>query len=392
MKSIVNENLIQRCINGEEGALNELIQTIARYILFRTTCLLRSSMDAEDVAQEICIRVYTGVGSLKSPKAFNAWLSSVVNNETRRFMRQNYLNDDHLDMSALQDDIPEENSNYLPHERTGNEERNKSIAAVVRALPVRQREAVIYHYFDELNVNQTAKAMSIDQSSVSHYLKQARKKIKLEFERLSIQGMILLPLGAKIRHALHSEEIIFTAPKAEWSGQILENCREQALSMNYNTEITPARLSAAPKFGVAPALGITAVATVAVVVFAVFSHHKTEIPQAAPVVSELPAPQALEYDVLFSGGAADSEYVNPSQAAVWARDEYGELSALGWSIASSGSETHALHSGDGGVVQGVFDEMLEQGEEGTFTLYFSMEDPSGFRHTVYRSFTIQAEN
>jgi len=388
MKSIANENLIQRSMSGEKIALNELIQTIARYVQFRTTCLLRSSMDAEDVAQEICIRVYTGIRNLKSPKSFNAWLSSIVFNETRRYMRKNYLKGDLLDISDYQNDIPEDNSDYLPHECAGNNERNKSIAVAVSALPVRQREAIVYHYFDELTINKTAQAMNIDQSSVSRYLKQARNKLKLEFERLSIRGMILLPVGASIRQALHSEAISFMPPDADWPGQILENCREQASNIDHGTEITSVRPSAAPKPGAAPVFVITAAVAAAVVIFAVFSQNGEGLPQAAPPITEQTTPQIQEYDVLFSGGDIDLDYVNPQQATVWARDEYGELSALGWHITTSGSEETVLYSGSGGIVKGVFEEMREQGEEGTFMLYFSMEDPSGFRHTVYRSFTI----
>lgn len=59
------------------------------------------------------------------------------------------------------------------------------IKEIIDALPERQREAIVLHYYSGLNVTEAAKVMDISHAGVSLYLKLARKKIKEELENIA---------------------------------------------------------------------------------------------------------------------------------------------------------------------------------------------------------------
>ena len=90
------------------------------------------------------------------------------------------------------------------------------------------------------------------------------------------------------------------------------------------------------------------------------------------------------------GSVIELEHVNPTQASVWARNDYGPLTAKIWWITDFENED-VLYSSGGSHIDGIFTQMLENGRTGNYILHFSMEDESGGRYTLSRRFTLQAE-
>jgi len=83
------EIIVRRAMTGEREALTELCRVIARNVLFQVSCKVSNQMDAEDIAQEILIRVCQKIGELNDEKAFGGLLNRIINNETSRFMTKN---------------------------------------------------------------------------------------------------------------------------------------------------------------------------------------------------------------------------------------------------------------------------------------------------------------
>ena len=65
----------------------------------------------------------------------------------------------------------------VPFEESDDELMN----AVIR-LPIRLREVILLYYYQHMNVNETAEALGISQSSVSGRLKRGREKLKAMME------------------------------------------------------------------------------------------------------------------------------------------------------------------------------------------------------------------
>jgi len=172
--------LALRASQGDDGALQELCEKLANVVLHHAKYMLGSKMDAEDVSQNILIRVCENIRNLREPKAFRAWLAGIELNEARRFIADCSKRSGVVDIEDYLEVFPEGHDEWLPEADAVGKDERRSVMEILSHLPQRQREAVILRYFEDLNVSQVALTMRITHQCVSKYLTIAREKLKSE--------------------------------------------------------------------------------------------------------------------------------------------------------------------------------------------------------------------
>ena len=176
------ELLVKKAVHGDSKALFSLCEKIAKGVLYRTKYMLGNDMDAEDVSQNVLLRVCENIQSLRNPKAFRAWLSGIVLNETRRYKTESVKRGNVVNIDDYLDGIFEKNVERLPKEATEEKLSNQDIKEIVSHLPARQREAVHLHFYENLKIADVARTMKIPHQCVSKYLTLALKKLRIEVE------------------------------------------------------------------------------------------------------------------------------------------------------------------------------------------------------------------
>ena len=124
-----------------------------------------------------------------------------------------------------------DSENELPQ---GEYEKGKNVRLAVQEivanLPLRQREAVMLHYYDDLDVALVAEAMDIPHQSALSYLSLARKRLAAELDRRGLaqnsSTLGFFPMGALLSETLHTEAAEFIPTKAAWIQGTLELCRQ----------------------------------------------------------------------------------------------------------------------------------------------------------------------
>ena len=388
------EMLVQRSVLGDNDAFLELLPKITKDVLYSTRYILRNQMDAEDAAQEIMVRVCTGIKSLRDPGKFKPWLNSIVFNETRRFMKDFYKTDPGVSLDERLNDIEEKNVDNLPYESAEKDERDKTILKVIHNLPKNQRLAILFHYYQGLSVTETAGMMGVKQQSVSRSLKLAKEKIKNELSHNSIGGasfaggFAMIPLGVQIKSAMLAEAELVAAEHAGWVAHTVQACAPLYGSANAAAAGTAAA-GTAGKLGLAikPILAaVAAVTASAAVAVGVYTHYNETTQHQAQTTTVVQAAETdLDCEIVFTGGSENAEHVNPMFASVTVADS--ELAPQSWWITPAGSE-EVIFSGEGSAVDSVFGQMAESGMDGSFTLNFSMLDSVGGTYVIYRDFAI----
>lgn len=185
-KDIEFEALIRKASQGARQALVELCEQIARGVLSRVTRMVGNATVAEDISQEVLIRVCENIGSLREPKAFKVWLSKIIKNEVNRDYKKNVKHSGlvSIDFYSEEINIVEENPELLPYESVEVSEARDAVKKAMPALSARQREAVMLYYYDDLSIVEVAKAMNVTKQSVSEFLAISRDKLRRELERL----------------------------------------------------------------------------------------------------------------------------------------------------------------------------------------------------------------
>src|SRR5436305_8404135 len=78
VEAIYQELLAQRCRRGEKAALEELVRTWEKRLLYFIRRLVDEEQDAWDVLQQTWIRVLSGTGALREPRSLGPWLYRVA--------------------------------------------------------------------------------------------------------------------------------------------------------------------------------------------------------------------------------------------------------------------------------------------------------------------------
>jgi len=379
------EKVIRQASMGNRASLKSLCESIARSVTFRVTRKLHSQSDVEDVTQEILIRVCESIHSLKDPKAFAGWLNTIINNEINRYLKKNWKHgvvlsmDEYLDSFELEEDVDAS----LSFEYIFNDADRKEIIAVVDALPDRQLEAVLLHYYEGMSITETAKTMGITKQVVTIHLARAQKKIKdtliVKQAKTEIAyGYSAMPVGILVAQALHEEAALLPL--------LSDGLVDKAIASSLAKGLAAGKASSFLSYGKVVASLATAAVAASLVFFAL--SVSTENPDLVDIPVAVAFPIDTEGEIVFSGGLVDKETVNPLSAEVWAENERGRLNAIKWWITPHDSDT-VLSCGTGARVDESLASMCGDCQSGTYILWFSLEDNEGSTYTLQRDFSIE---
>lgn len=226
--------LVIKAVKGDRFALYNLCEKLAEDVLYRTKYILGNEADAEDVSQEVMLRICENIQTVREPRAFRAWLSGIILIEARRHLIKKTKRGKILRIEDFKAAPAKEGSENLPGGRIEESNIRHAVMESVSTLPYRQREAVVLHYYDDLNVDDVAYAMNIPYQSVTKFLALARKKIMLDLADKnyvqSMSSLTAMPMGSFISEALHAGAAEFIPSNIVWFNGVLAQCHRHILS------------------------------------------------------------------------------------------------------------------------------------------------------------------
>ena len=150
---------------------------IFRMIYYRT----QRRMDAEDLAQEVFLKAYKGLGSLADVDHFKGWLFRIAVNRVRDFHRRRKF-------SHLFKSIP--NNEVDSHVDTHAQTESGPLEALIRKrflqesktflsrLSTMEKDVFVLRFMDQLQINEIAIALRKGESTIKTHLYRALSKFK----------------------------------------------------------------------------------------------------------------------------------------------------------------------------------------------------------------------
>lgn len=184
-----DEELMRRLQDGEEIALAPLMQhwevPVKRFI-FR---IVGNTADAEDLAQEVFLRVYTKRHSYRVGAKFSTWCFSIAANQAKNRLRW-WRRRPALSLNAWTEaggETADESRAGAPasHEAV----RHEQIAAVqsaVAALPLELRMALVLFEYEGQSMADIAGTLGCTPKAVENRLYRARQQLKLTLRLESV--------------------------------------------------------------------------------------------------------------------------------------------------------------------------------------------------------------
>ena len=174
--------------SGDESAFAELVELYRQRLLTVMHHLVGNSEEAEDLAQEVFLRVYLGRAKYHPKAKFSTWLFAIANNLALNFLRTkkrkvSVLPMDMRDSGPLGAARPAEQSRKQNKDHPAQRAERLELAGIVQdalaELNERQRVAVVLNKFEDMNYNEIADVMELSVKAVKSLLCRARENLRL---------------------------------------------------------------------------------------------------------------------------------------------------------------------------------------------------------------------
>jgi RNA polymerase sigma-70 factor, ECF subfamily len=183
---------------GDEQSFELLLQRYRTPLVNFLYRMVRSREQAEDLAQEVFIRVYRAREEYVPSAKFTTWLFRIATNLALNSLRDHRYQKMEMSIDApLTADV--EGGDGRPFEVADKratveqdlveQERKKMIRRAIEKLPEKQRAAVLLHKYQELDYAEIAKILSCSESALKSLLFRAYEVLRVELAPLVRQGV-----------------------------------------------------------------------------------------------------------------------------------------------------------------------------------------------------------
>lgn len=180
MASINDLYYVNKVKAGDFRAFSEIVSRYKNKIFNIVFRVVENREDAEDLTQEVFIKVFKSIDKFREQAEFSTWLYRVAYNTTISEVRKRKLNFVSLDNTQNVDvSEPMENSETL--------DKEKQIELLNQALKTIMPDdafMVSLFYMENKSMNEIADIFDISLSNVKVKLYRIRKKLEIEISRL----------------------------------------------------------------------------------------------------------------------------------------------------------------------------------------------------------------
>jgi len=186
--AISDAEVMLRVKAGDDSAFDYLVQKYRRPIVSFMYRMAHNSATAEELAQEVFLRVYRSRGNYEPSAKFSTWLYRIATNlgvnharDTRHERAENTVNLDEADSETGQTvDLPDKTPSI--EEEILQRERLAAIRQKIEALPERQKMAVLMHKYQQMDYRQIADVLKLSESATKSLLFRAYETLRTQLK------------------------------------------------------------------------------------------------------------------------------------------------------------------------------------------------------------------
>ena len=176
--------IMLRAKAGDQSAFDYLVQKYRRPIISFMYRMARNTAAAEDLAQEVFLRVYRSRESYEASAKFTTWLYRIATNLAVNHARDTRHERPEVTVSLDEPDEETGTTLELPdcaltaEQAIVRRERLMAIRSKVEALPEQQKLAVIMHKYQQMDYKEIAEVLKKSESATKSLLFRAYETLR----------------------------------------------------------------------------------------------------------------------------------------------------------------------------------------------------------------------
>lgn len=178
--------LVQQCLDGDDACRRTLVERYQHRVFGLCLRMMTQREDAEDICQEVFIRVFRSLHTWDSSRPFPPWLMAIAANRCRTALT-----------SRSKRPVASEIAPELAVEtrKTADQEVAEEVQQALEKLRDDYRTCFVLFYQQELSIAEIGETMGCPEGTVKTWLHRARAQLA---EQLARRG-----LGPEVIHELH---------------------------------------------------------------------------------------------------------------------------------------------------------------------------------------------
>jgi RNA polymerase sigma-70 factor, ECF subfamily len=166
--------LVVRTQNGDQQAFAELVRRFSPLVFRLAVSILGQEFvpEAEDVSQEVFLKVHHAIASFRGESEFSSWIYRIAFNQAVNLKERVRFRSPHADESVLHQFA---SSDPGPDHQAETAQRARVLAACMETLPEVYQSALRLYYWLGAGIAEVADLLGVPENTVKSYLHRARQ-------------------------------------------------------------------------------------------------------------------------------------------------------------------------------------------------------------------------
>ncbi len=189
----IESKILKELKNGDHAAFEEIFKRYSKQLYQFSLSYLKSEAAAEDIVQEVFIKIWNNRKEIKTDTSFQSYLFTITLNSVRKYFNQ-LTRSNELKHEILLDSHGH-NPNF--NDYSNYQFMLDKLEEFIKQMPEKRREVFIKKKFEERSLKEISEELNITAKTVEYHITEAMKYLRSEFEKLQVQGLIFFYLFVK---------------------------------------------------------------------------------------------------------------------------------------------------------------------------------------------------
>jgi RNA polymerase sigma-70 factor (ECF subfamily) len=172
-----NADLIQKASSGDLTAYQEFIRLYSSRVHAIAYQMVGNSIDAQDIAQEVFVKLYRSLSTYKTRFHFGTWLYRLTVNHSIDYLRKQNRQKS-VSLENFQDESVLKDGALSPDRNLELNEMKGAIQQITKGLTWKQRKVFVLRDMQGFSTDEVARILNCRPSTVRVHLSKARRLVK----------------------------------------------------------------------------------------------------------------------------------------------------------------------------------------------------------------------
>lgn len=176
--------LIERCLQGDQHAWDAIVRLHWRRVFNLAYKFVGRHDEAEDLTQDVFLKVYRSLGTFDRRANFQTWLISVSRNLCIDHYRSVRKERETIDRDVNADDLAPVSKEVNPHVALERRDLARELRRALDELPAALRAAVVMRDLQEFSYQEIADRLGLPEGTVKSRINRGRHELARQITRL----------------------------------------------------------------------------------------------------------------------------------------------------------------------------------------------------------------